>query len=136
MADVRRYHIIVPIIGALFMLWAVGLSVDASSRYATAVFTLMAIMGDAGRASVILFLVAECAVAGFLAPGKTWRIGLIIPQQLVLTLSAVGVINAMYLSQFADGVIRSRWFLINDQGAIVMLFIGHTVALLLMTRNR
>lgn len=55
---------------------------------------------------------------------------LMLPQQFVLTFSAIGAIGSIVASQFADGVIRPRAFIAADQCPAVFLAIGHTGAIL------
>lgn len=58
-----------------------------------------------------------------------WFILLLTPQQLLLTMSATGAIEAIWISQFADGVVRSRAFLAADQSYSIIVAIGHTAAI-------
>lgn len=55
---------------------------------------------------------------------------MLLPQQFLLLISALGAANAMYLSQFADGVIRPRQFLIADQLPSVLIALLHTCAII------
>jgi hypothetical protein len=54
---------------------------------------------------------------------------LLLPQQVLLIISAEGAVSAMINSAFADGVIRPRPFLIADQLPIVLATVLHTMAL-------
>jgi hypothetical protein len=82
----------------------------------------------------LIFLI----VGVFAGVGTMWKgesnkmIGLLllIPQQILLLISAQGAVDAMVLSAFADGVIRPREFLIADQMPVVLATVLHTVALL------
>lgn len=54
----------------------------------------------------------------------------ILPQQFLLMHSAFGAIQCMIISQFADGVIRPREFIMADQFPSIFLAVGHTCALI------
>jgi hypothetical protein len=48
-------------------------------------------------------------------------------------MSAAGAIEAMWLGQFADGVLRPTAFIAADQMYTVLAALGHTVAISLYT---
>jgi hypothetical protein len=60
--------------------------------------------------------------------------GLMVPQQFLLFISAGGAIQAMVEGQFADGTIRSVYFLLADQSPAVLAAIGHTLAIVATAR--
>lgn len=55
---------------------------------------------------------------------------LIIPQQFLLWISALGALSAIFNQQFADGTQRPWAFLAADQGPYVLLAISYTFAVL------
>jgi hypothetical protein len=61
---------------------------------------------------------------------SVFRIIVLLPQQFFLILAAIGASIAILNSQFADGVIRSQYFIGADQIPIVIATILHTFALL------
>ncbi len=132
----RVPFIVVACVIAMQFIWAVGLAIDPSSQNATAVFALMAMTKDPMAVSHLLIVSTLLATIGFLSSNLFVKIIFLIPQQILLTISAVGCINAMYSSSFADGVIRSRWFIILDQSPVVLFWIGHTIVLIIMASHR
>ena len=58
------------------------------------------------------------------------RILSLLPQQVLITLAAAGATVAIVDSQFADGVIRSRYFIGADQSPIIIAAVLHSVAVL------
>lgn len=135
-ALVGRYPIVICIAIALHLVWSLGLLMDPVAVNATGPHALLIIAGDASKASLLFVTVAALASIGVMEPQHPWRALFILPQQIVLWFSAVGAGRAMFLGTFADGTIRTSWFLIVDQVLIVLLTLGHTVSLLLMTRDR
>ena len=59
-----------------------------------------------------------------------YRIALLLPQQILLVVVALGALWFVILSSYADGVLRSRWFILADQVPIMWLFVLHTVSIL------
>lgn len=112
----------------LHLVWAATILVDDSAVGATALSALHRYVQDPRYLSGLI------ASAAFLAFGalwtkRPWIVLLLIPQQILLCMSAAGAIEAMWLSQFADGVFRPRAFIIADQCYCVLAAIGHTVAI-------
>lgn len=58
------------------------------------------------------------------------RILSLLPQQILITLAAAGAAVAIWDSQFADGVVRSRYFIGADQSPIIIAAVLHSVAVL------
>jgi hypothetical protein len=81
---------------------------------------------------LLFFIVGGCAGIGLLRKklNPITALCLIIPQQILLIISAEGAIVAMIQSAFADGVIRPRAFLIADQCPVIIATLLHTFALL------
>ncbi len=132
----HRYNpTVVGITVALHLVWATGLFFEPDIIHATALHTMLILTGDPFLAALVFGAVAILAMLGILTEPLNDRILLILPQHLVLWISAVGVFYAMYIGQFADGVQRSHWFLVVDQIPVVLLACGHTVALILMARG-
>lgn len=76
------------------------------------------------------FLTAGClALVGLGASDIPGGIFLMIPQQFILIVSAGGAIEAMVTGRFADGTVRSHWFLIADQSPAVVVAGTHTIAI-------
>ena len=81
------------------------------------------------QAALLYFIVSFLAMVGLMAP-KWSGLVFLIPQQVVLIVSAWGAINAMVLGQFADGVIRPIPFLVADQAPAVVSAVLYLVALI------
>jgi hypothetical protein len=64
-----------------------------------------------------------------LARFSIWRMVVLVPQQFFLVLAALGAVDAMWNSQFADGVVRSQFFIVADQIPIVIATALHSLAL-------
>ena len=79
---------------------------------------------------------ASCGLLGvfdrYVPKDYHWFVTLIevLPQQSLLVYSAIGAIQAIVASQFADGVIRPRAFIAADQFPAVALCVFHTCAIL------
>lgn len=124
----RYISIMVMYAVALHLAWAVVLLFDNSATGATAVDALFRFIYPIPVLSAVL------AVAGGMAfwamfTREPWVVLLLIPQQILLMMSAVGAIEAMWLQQFADGVVRDFGFIAADQMHIVLAAIGHTAAI-------
>jgi hypothetical protein len=83
-------------------------------------------------AGIGLIIVSSFAVYSLLRHrgDKKGTILYLIPQQIIMMLSAYESSQAIILSQYADGVIRSRAFIFADQMATIMAAIVHTVAII------
>ncbi len=68
--------------------------------------------------------------------GCSWVVVLLLPQQILLMMGVSGAIEAIWLSQFADGVLRPRAFIAADQINSVLAAIGHTVAIISHALNK
>lgn len=119
----------------LHIFWAVLVALDPSAIGATPVHALYRIIGDTNLLSVALAAVAVMAVIGIYmrAPIVVW---FLMPQQFLLLMSASGAISAIWIAQFADGVVRPRAFIAADQIHIVFAAVGHTIAVIAHARNR
>jgi hypothetical protein len=116
----------------LHLTWCVLLLLpDTHAPGATPVYEVVRLAGSPWRAAVLLGSVALTAMWGALRrlpPGL--KIYFLLPQQLVLGISAAGSILAMYNSHYADGVPRAASFIIADQLAVVLTWMFHTLAIL------
>lgn len=79
--------------------------------------------------AVVIACVALLALLGIFTRRPWIVVALLLPQQALLMMSAAGVIEAIWLAQFADGVFRPRAFIAADQMYSVLAAIGHTVAI-------
>jgi hypothetical protein len=112
--------------------WAACVLIDPSSANATAPHILQQIL-PAGHIvmGVWLILVASCALFAVLyTPEKYVMWALLMPQQFTLMLSASSAILAIWLSQYSDGVVRSRGFITVDQIVIILTAFCHTISII------
>ena len=101
------------------------------AAWATAVATSLAICaGEPYLLGVLYVLASLCVLV------SEWRdredapgLALYTPQQFFMLASAFGAARAMLLSQFADGVLRPRPFIISDQHLWLFIGLAHTMAL-------
>ncbi len=110
---------------ALHLFWSAALMIDRAALNATAINALARFVQPPALIA-LLIAVALMAMVGMLFRLPWW---LLVPQQIVLMMSAAGAIEAMWLSQFADGVLRPAAFIAADQIYSVLAALGHTVAL-------
>ena len=54
----------------------------------------------------------------------------LLPQQILMLLSAISCVQAILLQQYADGVVRPFAFLLTDQLPMVLFAVIHTITLL------
>ncbi len=119
---------------ALHVWWATVLIIDGSGVGATAVSALHGWFGTA-LPGVLLSVAVMAFIALFLRePG--WIVLFLIPQEIILIFSASGAISAIWLSQFADGVVRSRGFIANDVALNILAAVFYTVAVIAHARKR
>lgn len=119
----------------LHLWWAVMITMDGSALMTTSVDALHRIVND--RAILVMLLVAaSCASILGMIIDRAWAATLLLPQQIMLMLSATGAIGAIWLSQFADGVVRPREFIAADQFHIFFAAIGHTIAIIMHVKQR
>lgn len=84
--------------------------------------------------ALLLILVATLAVIGLLRKKDPPHIKVLwlIPQQLVLGISAAGAVLAMSESHYSDGVLRGATFIVADQLAVVLTWLFHTLSILIL----
>jgi len=111
----------------LHWVWCAALLTDSAAGNATAVHVLLDVVSPTVAAG-IYFAVGACALLGFFCK-KIATPYYLLPQQAVMMISAGGVIHAMWIGQFADGVQRSQAFLVADQAPAVIGALLHTAAI-------
>lgn len=119
---------------ALHLLWATLLLIDTNALNATALHAVQYYITSVSWLITILVTAAMMALIG-LFTRSPWIVLFLIPQQIILMMSAAGAIEAMWLGQFADGVLRPQAFIIADQSPTVLAAIGHTVAIIAHARR-
>lgn len=130
MIHIRNHYISIMVVYAiaLHLAWAAILQFDDAATMATALNALFRYIHDP---VLLSYVVAAAAFAALLAlfSETPWIVVLLLPQQILLMMSAAGATEAIWLAQFADGVIRPRAFIAADQLYSVLAAIGHTAAI-------
>lgn len=114
---------------ALHVWWAFMVVIDASALNATALNALIHMVSNRWTICLALLVSSSMSLIGVLLQTK-WAGVLFIPQLIMLMLSSAGVVDAVWLSHFADGVVRSRVFIAADQMHILLTAIGYSVAVI------
>jgi len=117
----------------LHLMWAILLLINPMAGNATALAILLQIFGGPIRTAVILFVVAVTAMwFPFLryTVSKRALAFMLIPQQLVMLMSAGNGIYAAAVGHFSDGVARAHEFILADQLSVILLALLYSVAIL------
>lgn len=120
---------------ALHLWWAFMLMLDESAAMATVTDALVRVFDDRYLTVLVLIFASTCSMVGMWLR-RPWIGILLIPQQVLMMLAAAGAVTAVFLSHFADGVIRPRAFIAADQLHILFSAFGHTCALILHVRAK
>lgn len=118
----------------LHLIWVTLLVIPGTrAGNSTPVHEVVVLAGGELPAAAALATVALAALYGTTrSMSARSKILLVLPQQLLLGISAAGAILAMYHSHYADGVMRSGTFIVADQLAIVLAWLSHTAAVLFL----
>lgn len=111
----------------LHMLWGALLLISVDPTGATPVATLLAVFRDREALALVLFAVAFSALYGMRHAKHFW---MVIPQQIVLVVSAVGALFAVFHGMYADGVARPTLFILSDQAPVILTAPLYTAAVL------
>lgn len=115
---------------ALHGLWAILLFVSASTLGATAISGPAELFPNRIGLAILFIVVAACALLGiYMKKPSPTKVMLLVPQQIMLGLSAFAAIEAMVHSQFADGIVRPQPFLIADQAPAVLALLVHSATI-------
>lgn len=120
----------------LHLIWAALLIIDKRSGNATPVAILFQLLQN-DRLLVIFILVVVAALAGCfldLRIRQKCNVGhltlLLIPQQIVLCISAGAGITAAITQQYADGINRCWAHILADQLPVILMAVLYTAAVL------
>jgi hypothetical protein len=118
---------------ALHMSWSVILILDPAAIGATALSVFPYLFrGPDATSAILLFVGLLAAVTVLLRfPGRAW---LLLPQQVILLVSAYTATAAAVLGQYADGVPRPAAFILADQLHSILAAGGHAVAIFALWR--
>lgn len=132
MIEHKRRHISIMVLYAvaLHLWWSLLIMFDRATLGATGPSALNKWIHSPGMLALVIAFAAICAVIA-LFTDRPWILLLLLPQQILLMAVAAGAVEAMWLAQFADGVLRPRAFIAADQAPSVFGAVGHTVAMIL-----
>lgn len=131
----RSISIMVLYCVALHIWWAFMIVMDPTAAVqATAVEALYRLIDDHLLLAFLLVFVSCLSMVGMMLQGGFASV-LLIPQQVMLMMSAAGAVGAIWLSQFADGEVRPRVFIAADQMHMMFAAIGHTLAIIMHVRT-
>jgi hypothetical protein len=115
------------------MIWGLLLITNGSAIHFTAAAVIGEIFKNYRAQAFVLMAVGLVALGGTPITPKNHvllRLACLIPQQIVLLLSAMAVLQAIVLGHFGDGVVRSWQFIFLDQMQTLIIAILYTVAVL------
>jgi hypothetical protein len=116
---------------ALHALWGVLVLVDGAAEGATPLSAYRA----QPRAVVGLALLAVAALAAYgvsqTRRHPTLAMLALMPQQGLLSVSAMASVLAVAAGKYGDGVVRPRLFIMADQAPIILTLVLHTLAVVL-----
>lgn len=113
----------------LHLLWAGLLLVQPAAINATPLHMLWRVLDhDTVLVAIVLGAVAVLALQGSILRVRH-RWALLLPQQLILLVSAGGSIQAAWLHHYADFTPRSWEFILSDQAPVILAAILYTAAI-------
>jgi len=116
---------------ALHWTWAFLLMGSNDPLNVTAIHSLRILTPGRYAMGSLLLLVGLLAYLGLRRIDKgVSAIYFLLPQQFILTISAIGAFIAIKNGVFADGVVRSTSFLAADQAPAIFGAVFHTAALI------
>jgi len=119
---------IVALAALLHIGWAIDILIADKVEMTTPTAIYFDMFGDRYVVSGLLFAVSAFALVGKLRWDANWfSFWSVIPQQALLMLSAWSSGWAVYVGHYADGVVRSRHFLFDDQWQNIITMILHSV---------
>ena len=117
----QRLPAVVTVAALMHLVWAYCLLVDPSSINVTAMYGIKFLALSLPTTILVLYAVAALALCALPLRSGWGRVLCILPQQVILLISAVGVLRAMWFGEFADGTLRTSPFLIADQIPVLLL---------------
>jgi hypothetical protein len=126
-----RHHqisIMVMFAVALHLFWASIVLIDSSALGATGVASVYLYIQPPAALAIVMATAALLAILA-LSLSRPRVVILLVPQQILLMMSAAGAVEAIWLGQYADGIMRPRAFIAADQMYSVLAALGHTAAI-------
>ncbi len=132
----RAVSIMVLYATLLHITWGLMILGDDSALRGNALDSIFKIFPYPDGVALLLFGAAMMALVGTVAHTKGfWVALLLIPQQILMMITAAGAIESIWLGQFADGVIRSHMFIASGEVNNIIAALCHTTALVLYARG-
>jgi hypothetical protein len=120
---------------ALHLLWGCLLLVNDRALGATALHAFAGM--PRLLTAAILFGVAAMAAVGVAWHGpRRVTLALLLPQQAVLSISAMSAITAVVAGRYGDGVPRPWYFILADQAPVILTMVLHTIAVVQLHLTR
>lgn len=118
-------------IALVHLYWGVVLVFSAAPMQTTPIATLGRHLHHTDLAGILISVAIAAVVAVLQEPGRL-SLAMMMPQQMVLTSSALAGLRASILGQYADGtIVKGGWAHIStDQAPVIMLMLLHVAALL------
>jgi len=85
--------------------------------------------------SAAFIAAALMSVEGLRSQDRVRSVALLLPQQTLLVITAIGAILAAISGHYADGVPRPTLFILADQFPPILIAAAHTVAIVTHAKN-
>ena len=115
----------------IHLAWGISLLIDPAPRMVTSIAFTSDFFSNRIIEGLVFIVVSLMAGADIIFSVKKSILGILmlIPQQIILILSATGAVTAMIFHQFPDGIERPFLFIFSDQLPAVLLAVFHTCAI-------
>ena len=123
-----KFPLVIMYAVALHAVWGMCALIDVSAYNGTALSGVHALFGE--LTPYVCLSVASLAIAALYIRSMLYGFILMMPQQCLLFISAFAALHAVVDAQFADGVIRSREFILADQAPAIIGATAHTLAMI------
>jgi len=130
----RTFPLIILYAIFLHISWGICGIIDESAYNGTALSGVHAVFGSI--TPYACFSVAVAAGIGLFMRSMFYGFCIMMPQQCMLFLSAAAALLAVDAGQFADGVVRSRAFILADQLPAILAATAHTMTMVRLALDR
>ena len=115
---------------ALHVTWGLLLLVSADPAQVTAVNHVRLALGGRWTSAVGLLVIGGAAGIGLVQHIRWMSLTMLLPQQFILMLSALGALHSIATGTFADGAHYPRAFIAADQLPAILAATFHTCAII------
>ena len=111
------------------IIWCAILKISPEAYNSVPLFYLGGFVGGIGVLPICLSAASICSIAGLTLykANSTKQVILLSPQQMFLSLIAIGAMLSSFHGTYADGVIREKLFILADQLPIIGIFVLHSI---------